>query len=530
VNAPGATLRFQPGGLQGNGDLQISGLGTKFLTGTNPFSGRLVTGTGGRLELIDTGGGASIAANGYSVYNTTFRVGPGATLVKAAGAPQLPYIAVDGAGRVEIEQSQNLSGLTVGLSTSGPTDNPTLIASPGVVLNLTFGLQGSYGTVDAALVGSVTSGSFLYKQANTVPGNTGTLTVSGQSTFTGRVFIESGVLSVNSLGMTGQPSALGAGGNIELFRYQNTSSTLRYTGPSATTDRLLQVDGIDAINAPSIIEVTNPAATLTWAGPVTYSTNTSVPRLQKGGVGTLAIASTGNTFYVPGTGGGNGKIGVLAGTLSVTGSVEAQVAVESGATASGKLVGANATNYRVVVGGGAVALTARAGGTVRAGTGGGTDVLGVDGVQFDAGSKFAVTVDGGASPTASRIQNSAAGNAINFSPVASTGKITLQLEKGAGAEFIPFQPVTVEVARTPGLIRRSNSAFAYNPDEWALVTVGFDIVPGSFSLLTTEGGSVLNARFTPVPEPAVPLAVGTAAAVLARRRLRWNRPTAAVTG
>jgi hypothetical protein len=230
------------------------------------------------------------------------------------------------------------------------------------------------------------------------------------------------------------------------------------------------------------------------------------------------ITSTGNSLNLVGT--GLGKIEVAAGTLGMTGLMEALVTVLSGATASGKLVGTNTSNYRVVSGSGSTALTARSGATVRAGMGSSTDVLGVDGVQFDAGSKFAVTVDGGATPTASKLKASGNGGAINFSPVASAGKITLVLEKGTGAEFLPGQQVTVEIARTPGLIRKSNSAFTYDPNEWTVVTTGFDFVSGSFSLFTTEGGNVLNAQFTPVPEPAAILAVGAAvvAGLAARAR------------
>jgi len=514
VNPAGATLRFQPGGLQGTGDLDLSGFGTKILTGHNSLTGRISPGTGGRLELIDSGGGASIAARGFDIYQTTFRVGPGTTLAQAPGASSRPYLGISGDGRVELEQSQHLSGATLGYA-DGSSTNPTLVTAPGVTLTLDNGFTGYNGTVNAVLAGSSGSSVYFVKGDESA----GTMTVSGLSTFTGAVRVDSGVLSVDSLKPTGQPSALGVGGDIWLFRSANTSSTLRYTGPSTTTDRRLLVSGIDLSTARSFVGVTDPAATLTWTGPVQYSVNTSVPNLQKTGAGTLEIASTGNSFHVPST--GNGIIGVQAGTLSVTGSMEAMVTVESGATAAGRLVGSNTRNYRVVVGGGAIALTAKAGGTVRAGTGSSADVLGVDGVWFQAGSRFAVTVDGGASPTSSKILNSTAGNAIAFSPeTTDAGRIRLMLEKGSGAEFVPYQPVTVEIARG-GIYKRigqANSAFTFDPNEWTLVTSGFDIVPGSFSLFTTENGEVLNAQFTPVPEPGLILAVG--AVILAGGAIR----------
>jgi autotransporter-associated beta strand protein len=276
-------LRLQPGALQGAGRLGVSGNGTLYLTGANPYAGEFsIGGAGSRVELLDTGGGASLAAKDYSVFNATFHVGPGATLVAPTGATSLLFIGIDAAGRVELGQSQTLSSVSVGSTTSDPsTDNPTLYTAPGVTLTLTNGASGSFGTINAALAGSpAPGGTFFVKSANTVPGKPGTLTVTGLNTFTGPVRVDAGVLSVDSLAPTGQPSALGVGGvgadgEIRLWRTQFGSPTLRYTGPTTTTDRTLQLLGSGALNQPSIVEVTDPAATLTWTGPVRIDYTTS---------------------------------------------------------------------------------------------------------------------------------------------------------------------------------------------------------------------------------------------------------------
>jgi hypothetical protein len=122
------------------------------------------------------------------------------------------------------------------------------------------------------------------------------------------------------------------------------------------------------------------------------------------------------------------------------------------------------------------------------------------------------------------------GGSINFSPVAGSGKITLLLEKGSGAAFLPYQPVTLEIARTPapGIIRRNNSTFTFDPNEWNLVTSNFAILPGSFTLFTTESGSVLNVQFTPIPEPASILGLAAAGFLLSlgTRRFRSTGVTA----
>jgi len=59
INHAQAVVRIAPGGLTGTGTLSREGTGTLVLTGANSFSGTFYTGTGGRVELVDSGGGTS---------------------------------------------------------------------------------------------------------------------------------------------------------------------------------------------------------------------------------------------------------------------------------------------------------------------------------------------------------------------------------------------------------------------------------------------------------------------------------------
>ena len=109
----------------------------------------------------------------------------------------------------------------------------------------------------------------------------GTLTLSGTSNFNGLVYLNGGVLSVAALNDTSS-SNLGTG-PLTL-----TAGTLQYTGTGDTTGR-----SVTASND-NTIQVTNPAADLTFTGAVGGNNNLD---LTKTGSGTL-------TLNVPGDNGG----------------------------------------------------------------------------------------------------------------------------------------------------------------------------------------------------------------------------------
>jgi autotransporter-associated beta strand protein len=495
INHVQAVVRLPAGGLSGTGTLSREGTGTLILTGANPFSGTLYTGTGGRMELIDSGGGASMNASSYNIYFTTFRVGPGATLGNH------PVIA-DLGGRVEFEQSQTLTGLGVGLATS-PINNNTAVIAPNVTLTVSGYVVGCFGTLDANITGFLSSGF--------TKDSTGTLVMSGNSDFVGTTRVYKGVLSINTIANAGSPSAIGAHNEIEL----GPNATLRYTGASASTNRKLNVSSFTG--QPGTVEVTNAATVLTWNAPVNFGSGRA---FVKAGPGTLVLTATSETSL--------GDATVAGGTLTVTGTggLKTSAIVQSGATLAGKLT---APGANLNVSGG---VTIQTGATLRAGTGGSADKFGVGSAVFQPGTTFVVTADGGTTPSASRLTTEGGGAAdVNFQATAAN-PITVRIEKGAGAEFTPFVPVTVEIVHAnfltggiDGNVLLRGGTFTYVASEWNIQTVGFEIVPGSASLITDTNKTTLSVQFTPVPEPLSVLGVATAGGLaltlgrLVRRRI-----------
>lgn len=151
------------------------------------------------------------------------------------------------------------------------------------------------------------------------------LTLNGNNTFTGNIFINQGSVLANTLANSGSSSSIGAG-NAIVF----AGGGLTYTGGGATTNRTvtltgsagtLSTTGTGALVYTGALSVTNTTATsLTLAGTSTSSnefqgaiTNgaSSAVSLTKGGVSTWILS--GNNTY---TGGTTVSGGILEGTTS----------------------------------------------------------------------------------------------------------------------------------------------------------------------------------------------------------------------
>jgi len=151
------------------------------------------------------------------------------------------------------------------------------------------------------------------------------LTLNGNNTFTGNIFINQGSVLANTLANSGSSSSIGAG-NAIVF----AGGGLTYTGGGATTNRTvtltgsagtLSTTGTGALVYTGALSVTNTTATsLTLAGTSTSNnefqgdiTNgaSSAVSLTKGGVSTWILS--GNNTY---TGGTTVSGGILEGTTS----------------------------------------------------------------------------------------------------------------------------------------------------------------------------------------------------------------------
>jgi autotransporter-associated beta strand protein len=126
--------------------------------------------------------------------------------------------------------------------TSSATANHTLTLAGAIsgssgagVKTLTIGGVGR--TTVSGLISDGSGGSLRLTKTGT-----GILTLSGANTFTGKTTLSGGTLSINSLGNVGAASsALGAPTTVAdgTIDFTTASSTLVYTGPATSSDRVL---------------------------------------------------------------------------------------------------------------------------------------------------------------------------------------------------------------------------------------------------------------------------------------------------
>ena len=267
--------------------LTKTGAGTQILTGSSTFTGG-TTISAGTLQI-----GAGIA--GSIIGNITNNA---ALVFNRSNA--LSYAGViSGSGTLTKTGSGTLT--LTGASTF--TDTTTISAG-----TLQIGNASTTGSVagnivnNAALVFSrsnalsyagVISGSGTLKQAGA-----GTLTLSGANTFTGKTTISAGTLSINSLADRGTASALGTpttvGNGTIAIGSLSTSGTLIYTGPAASTDRVIDLAG------------TTGGATLNGSGtgPLTFTSSFT------------ATGAAAKTLTLAGTAAGNTIAGAIVNNSS----------------------------------------------------------------------------------------------------------------------------------------------------------------------------------------------------------------------
>ncbi len=263
-------------------------------------------GNTGAMGLLKTGGGTSTISGGSGI---TF------------GSVQAD-IRVDGASDVlNIAMPLSFTG-NVRLMKSGAG---TLILSSGTTTQKAFnafidgGVMEIGGSATYAATGSTgdlriaPGATFRHNSSSTtsavgrviagfgnVTVSAGTLTLSGSSSFTGRLTVDGGTLAIPTIN---NASAGGPLGNsalpVILGKNDGTTGTLQYTGSNASsTKRFTLADG--GIGA---IQVDTAATTLTLSGVIDGGGG-----LTKTGAGTLALTAS-NTF--------SGTTTINAGTLSL---------------------------------------------------------------------------------------------------------------------------------------------------------------------------------------------------------------------
>jgi autotransporter-associated beta strand protein len=431
----------------GNLDFGTPGLTTVSLgsTGSFTYSGTLTPagstfrlgGGGGTLTVSGPLAGAgnslvvntttAVALSGANTYGGTTTVAAGTLLVTTPGSLYNAVTANWVPANIVVESNAVLGfGLGgTGFSAAQLDTLRTMGTATGGYKNGSFlGIDTSngdatYGSAIADTNGGSNAVGFAKLGANT-------LTLTGPSTFSGPVRVDSGTLAVASVGTVGGgPSNLGsptgaAAGQIGLG-FQGGTGTLRYTGAGATTDRTIALAGttgggvIDASGTGPIVfsgpvsVLPGGARTLTLQGTNTGDNtltggvvdNGGVTSVTKLGTGTWVMAGT-NTYTGPTViDGGTFKM-VAAHDITQTTTPDAKYSVGSVAGTTGALVvGTGAqlkTNFGLFVGENGTGTATVTDGTVETNfdnTGAGQFI----GIGRNAGSTGTWTQSGGPQPS-----------------------------------------------------------------------------------------------------------------------------------
>jgi fibronectin-binding autotransporter adhesin len=321
ANAPNsgtATAATMTGVISGAGGFGKTGAGLLVLTGPNTYTGK---------TSISNGSLSVSSLNSVTGGNASSNLGAPATSANGTIDIALGTLLYTGTGETT-DRVVNLAGTTGGVtldqSGGGLLKFSSALTATGSGAK-TLTLQGSTagtGEIAGAIVNYTGAGGPL--ATGVTKAGTGTWTLSGTSSYTGVTTISGGgILSVSNLANGGVTSAIGAATNVAANLVFSGTSTLQYTGPTATTDRSFTV----GTNNTAVFDVASAATTLTLTGTTTVASGA----LTKAGAGTLTIAGAlGNT----------GATTVNAGTLQIgngsttgnLGSTSSAIAVASGAT------------------------------------------------------------------------------------------------------------------------------------------------------------------------------------------------------
>lgn len=278
--------------IAGPGGLGKLGSGKLVLAGSSTYAGVTTIGEG-VLEV------RSDAALGASSGGTLLASGAQLLLNGPLNSPEPLTLSGAGPGNAgalrSVAGANALSGQisTAGSSATISVDAGSSLAISGTVL---LGGAGTRLTLAGAGDGSIASGiSPTQTDAGLTKTGPGTWTLSGANGYRGSTIIEHGTLVATSLANsgTGNFSSLGTGANLTLGS-SALQGTLRYTGPTAATNRNVTLDG-----GGGVFEVTSAGTTLTLSGPIIGAS------LLKTGAGTLKLTGTlsfqGNTTVSEGT-------------------------------------------------------------------------------------------------------------------------------------------------------------------------------------------------------------------------------------
>ena len=318
----GASLRFSPTTNLNNGGANATFEVNGFLTSRNGGTITMGALSGSVLGNISgsTNGGTVTYTVGQKNLNTTYA---GTAVNAGTGGVNVINFTKTGTGTQIFTGNNTYTG-------------PTTIA--GGVLQLGDG--GATGAIGTGTVGLTDPSSILRVNRTGAVALTGlisgtgpveklgasTLTLNAANSFTGRVSLTGGVIETTGLAAAGSPSGIGAGTVLII-----DGGTLRYTGASTTTDRVITFGlggvtldasgtGEVAYTSTAVPAFTGPnlPVVLTLTGP-SPGANSFATSLLDNGTGQVSLVKSGpGNWQLPTAATFSGPVSVTAGTLTLT--------------------------------------------------------------------------------------------------------------------------------------------------------------------------------------------------------------------
>jgi fibronectin-binding autotransporter adhesin len=257
LTANGTKLTLISGAITGAHSFTIggNGTGTTTLSGANNFSNGLTLSTGTlNINSATAPGTGTFTINGGTIENTS-----GGAIALSNNNVQIwggDFTFLGGAGT---------SNLDLGTGAITLTANRTILNLTGNTSTLTVG----------GAIGDGGNGYSLSRLGN----GTGTLILTGNSTYSGGTTIGAGTFSVSSIGNAGASGNLGTG-NINIGNGTNTGILL-YTGGGEATNKAFNLSGT---TGGGIIDTTGATGGLTLSGGFTAT-----------GAGNKTLTLRGNT-------------------------------------------------------------------------------------------------------------------------------------------------------------------------------------------------------------------------------------------
>ncbi|MBV8275365.1 MAG: autotransporter-associated beta strand repeat-containing protein, partial [Verrucomicrobia bacterium] len=341
--ADGGTSSILSGSISGSGPFIKSGSGTLTLTSANiTYTGDIelnggilavdndfnlgvgaLSFNGGTLEALAAGGG--ITSNKAVTLNAL-----GGTFLADATTSSTLSGVIGGAGSFTMSGSgtlaltatntysggTNLNGGTLAVNSDANLgtgalsfNGGTLEALAGITSNKAITLNAGGGTFLADAGTSSTLSGAISGAGSFTKNGTGTLTLSGNNTYSGATTVAAGTLQAGSLTGLSASSAFTVNSVLDLNGFSNTIGSLAGTGTVLN-------NGVSTAS----LTVGADNTTTTFSGAI--ENGTSALQLVKTGTGTLIL--TGSNTYTGGTtinGTGTLQIGNLTQTGSITGNI-----------------------------------------------------------------------------------------------------------------------------------------------------------------------------------------------------------------